>query len=54
MASPRPGGWPVGHYPLLRNPMITAGKETKTVYVQYRDRAGNVSAAALDSIVYRP
>lgn len=33
---------------------LTRGGGKKTVYVQYRDRAGNVSAAARDSITYRP
>jgi hypothetical protein len=29
---------------------LSAGAGTKTVYVQYRDRAGNISAAASDTI----
>jgi hypothetical protein len=33
---------------------LTAGAGTKTVYVQYKDRAGNVSAAASDTIRFRP
>lgn len=33
---------------------LSAGAGTKTVYVQYRDRAGNVSLVALDRIKYRP
>ena len=33
---------------------LSPGTGTKTVYVQYKDRAGNMSAAARDSIVYRP
>ena len=33
---------------------LSAGEGTKTVYVQYKDRAGNVSARASDSITYRP
>jgi hypothetical protein len=32
---------------------LTAGTGTKTVYVQYKDRAGNVSATASDSITYQ-
>jgi Tol biopolymer transport system component len=34
--------------------ILTAGKGNKTVYVQYKDRAGNVSAPAYDSIKYAP
>jgi len=33
---------------------LTRGAGKKTVYAQYRDAAGNVSASALDSITYRP
>ncbi len=33
---------------------LSAGAGQKTVYVQYKDRAGNVSATASDSITYRP
>jgi uncharacterized delta-60 repeat protein len=33
---------------------LTPGAGTKTVYVQYEDLMGNVSAAASDSIRYRP
>lgn len=33
--------------------MLSAGYENKTVYVQYQDGAGNVSAAASDSIDYQ-
>ena len=33
---------------------LTRGAGKKTVYVQYRDAAGNVSAKASDSITYRP
>jgi Bacterial Ig-like domain/RTX calcium-binding nonapeptide repeat (4 copies)/Haemolysin-type calcium binding protein related domain len=33
---------------------LTAGAGTKTVYVQYRDRAGNISAAASDTIRFSP
>ena len=33
---------------------LTSGAGTKTVYAQYRDRAGNVSAAAYDTIRYSP
>lgn len=33
---------------------LTAGAGTKTVYVQYKDRAGNVSATASDTIRFRP
>jgi hypothetical protein len=33
---------------------LTSGAGTKTVYVKYKDRAGNVSAAAYDRIRYRP
>jgi hypothetical protein len=32
---------------------LTAGEGTKTVYVQYKDAASNVSARASDSITYR-
>ena len=33
---------------------LSTGAGTKRVYVQYNDRANNVSAAASDSIVYQP
>jgi hypothetical protein len=33
---------------------LTTGAGTKTVYVQYRDRAGNISAAASDTIRFSP
>jgi hypothetical protein len=33
---------------------LTAGAGTKTVYVQYRDRARNISAAASDTIKFSP
>jgi hypothetical protein len=33
---------------------LTAGAGTKTVYVQYKDRAGNNSAAASDTIRFSP
>ena len=33
---------------------LSAGAGTKTVYVQYRDRADNTSLVALDRISYRP
>jgi hypothetical protein len=33
---------------------LTSGAGKKTVYAQYRDRAGNVSAIAQDSINYKP
>jgi hypothetical protein len=33
---------------------LTRGAGKKTVYAQYRDAAGNVSASASDSITYRP
>ena len=33
---------------------LTAGAGTKTVYVQYRDRARNISAAASDTIKFNP
>ena len=33
---------------------LSAGAGTKTVYVKYRDRAGNISAAASDTIRFRP
>ena len=33
---------------------LTSGAGTKTVYVQYRDRASNVSATVQDSIAYKP
>ena len=41
-------------YATSRSWTLTSGTGTKTVYVQYRDKALNVSAAALDSIIYRP
>jgi hypothetical protein len=34
--------------------MPTSGAGTKTVYVQYRDAATNVSAVTQDTIRYRP
>ena len=33
---------------------LTSGAGKKTVYVQYKDAAGNVSASTSDSIGYRP
>ncbi len=33
---------------------LTSGAGTKTVWVQYRDKAGNLSAAAKDTITYSP
>jgi len=33
---------------------LTRGEGKKTVYVQFKDAAGNVSAKASDSITYRP
>jgi hypothetical protein len=33
---------------------LTAGAGKKTVYVQYRDRAGNISASASDTITFSP
>lgn len=33
---------------------LTRGAGKKTVYAQYRDAAGNVSARVSDSITYRP
>ena len=33
---------------------LTWGSGTKTVYAQYRDAAGNISAAAQDTITYQP
>ena len=33
---------------------LSAGAGTKTVYVKYRDRAGNISAAASDTIRFSP
>jgi hypothetical protein len=33
---------------------LTAGAGTKYVYVQYKDRAGNISTQAVDSIKYQP
>jgi Bacterial Ig-like domain/WD40-like Beta Propeller Repeat len=33
---------------------LSAGAGTKTVYVQFQDRAGNVSAAAYDKITFSP
>jgi hypothetical protein len=41
-------------YATSRSWTLTSGAGTKTVYVQYRDKALNVSAATLDSITYRP
>lgn len=41
-------------YATAKSWTLTVGKGTKTVHVQYRDKARNVSAAALDSIAYRP
>lgn len=34
--------------------LTSGGERTKTVYVQYRDAAGNISATAQDAITYRP
>jgi hypothetical protein len=34
--------------------MLTAGTGTKTVYVQYKDAAGNISAVVTDTIRYSP
>jgi len=33
---------------------LSAGAGKKTVYVQYKDRAGNISATAWDTITFRP
>ncbi len=33
---------------------LTCGEGKKTVYVQFKDGAGNTSARAMDSIAYRP
>jgi hypothetical protein len=33
---------------------LTSGSGTKTVYVQYRDRAGNISSTASDTIRFSP
>ena len=40
-------------YDATKSWTLSSGAGTKTVYVQYMDRAGNVSAKALDSITYR-
>ena len=40
-------------YATSKDWVLTAGEGTKTVYVQFRDAAGNVSARASDSITYR-
>jgi hypothetical protein len=33
---------------------LSSGAGSKTVYVQYQDRAGNLSAPVRDTIKYRP
>jgi hypothetical protein len=33
---------------------LTRGEGKKTVYVQYKDRTGNVSATTKDTINYQP
>jgi hypothetical protein len=45
-------GW--GAYATSKSWTLASGAGTKTVYVQYKDRAGNISAKARDSITYRP
>jgi hypothetical protein len=40
-------------YSNTRTWTLTSGKGTKTVYVQYRDGAGNLSAMVTDTITYR-
>jgi hypothetical protein len=47
--------WPAWWtYTTSKSWTLSAGAGTKTVYVQYRDRAGNVSAVASDSITHQP
>ncbi len=41
-------------YAASKNWKLTRGAGKKTVYAQYRDAAGNLSAKASDSITYRP
>jgi hypothetical protein len=41
-------------YALRKSWILTGGKGTKTVYVQYKDRAGNTSAPTYDKIKYAP
>ena len=45
-------GWSA--YATSKSWTLTAGAGTKTVYVQYRDRARNISAAASDTIKFNP
>jgi large repetitive protein len=42
------------NYTTSKSWTLSAGAGTKTVYVQYNDRAGNISAAASDTIRYSP
>ncbi len=49
------GNWTAWQpYTTSKDWKLTRGAGKKTVYVQYRDAAGNVSAKASDSITYRP
>jgi hypothetical protein len=41
-------------YATRRSWTLSSGTGTKTVYVQYRDAAANISAAAQDTIQYKP
>ena len=41
-------------YSTTKSWTLTKGAGKKTVYIQYKDQAGNVSATARDSITYRP
>jgi hypothetical protein len=41
-------------YTTAKSWKLTRGAGEKTVYVQYKDHAGNLSAKASDSITYRP
>lgn len=45
-------GWEA--YARSKSWKLTRGAGTKTVFVQYRDLAGNISVKAKDSITYRP
>ncbi len=49
------GSWTAWQpYAASKDWKLTRGAGKKTVYAQYRDAAGNVSAKASDSITYRP
>ncbi len=41
-------------YDTSKDWILSSGAGTKTVYAQYKDRAGNVSMTARDSITYQP